>query len=972
MEHQLLSLKNIYRLLMASDFPLYSESVIGEKERKGVTVLRFWQQILIEEFKNLPCGRMIWRSSGARNRYTSQLCNRSLTPGLYGTYAGELVSRLSKDTVLNQADRFSQFLSGRLYKHDVLLRRAEAFLRLCRADDPCVTPEIGNALTRCLEAPLEAEGGNRPRLFRAGLLLTLLTLFAAAGDAMEMLELLWQDAYSPQSLWEQRKNRRQAETPAHVAVWTRHSGVLQDNPLPETRFFGREEELYNLQEAAVNGQKCLISGIGGAGKTELLRQILHRCVQNRLVDVLVIVPYADSLLESFARAFPDFQSKEPEESFHRILYRIEQSAAEGKRLLLAIDDLRGKPEQDPHLACLRKLPCAVIVTSRRERLEGFETMRLGDASPSSAGLIFRDQYGLPLSARDRDLLRALLEQDLMRHPLTLKLTARAARSRGWTIDELGEKLGEAGLSLSWSEGNRTVQLSQVYHRLYSISQIPAKYRTLAELFALLPAEDYAPDVLFRLFPQAAAGEEDWREGLSRLAAEEWLEESNGGFFMHPLIAQCLRRRSVSEHALHPFLSGLHRLLTPDIVERSSEEKTNTQEDRLLSRVTRALAGAVSGPVSAELLEDACLAVLLTPATTREQTQIASLLADMRARCAQTDDRLLTIYALACAFLQQKDDALFSSLFERQRETLTVPEDLFLQFCCLAGVCLYGTLPETAEQMILEVFRHNASPNLTAQAYYQLAILYKRQGREEEAVASSQRGLAYVREHPECDDTIALHNMSGPCSTLLIFGKMDEAAELLRKIGAHVNENTLPSLQVEYAYLCGTWSLNKGNLEQALEQFEKVRSILLEYYGKQQDYDTACAQIATVYLHLKRYEESIAQYEELIGRARESGDTFLTTKLTNNLSVCYLEMGEPRKALELLDSVIENARGLHIDILLGEILRNSARGHRLLNEAEQELGCLREAVPLLDASYGPQHERSAAARARMEELEAQLA
>ena len=166
---------------------------------------------------------------------------------------------------------------------------------------------------------------------------------------------------------------------------------------------------------------------------------------------------------------------------------------------------------------------------------------------------------------------------------------------------------------------------------------------------------------------------------------------------------------------------------------------------------------------------------------------------MRARCAQTDDRLLTIYALACAFLQQKDDALFSSLFERQRETLTVPEDLFLQFCCLAGVCLYGTLPETAEQMILEVFRHNASPNLTAQAYYQLAILYKRQGREEEAVASSQRGLAYVREHPECDDTIALHNMSGPCSTLLIFGKMDEAAELLRKIGAHVNENTLPSL-----------------------------------------------------------------------------------------------------------------------------------------------------------------------------------
>ena len=199
---------------------------------------------------------------------------------------------------------------------------------------------------------------------------------------MKTLEPLVAGRLFPQSLWEQRKNRKQAETPARVAVWTRHSGVLQDNPLPETRFFGREEELYNLQEAAVNGQKCLISGIGGAGKTELLRQILHRCVQNRLVDALAIVPLCgQAFWKASPRAFPDFQSKEPEESFHRILYRIEQSAAEGKRLLLAIDDLRGKPEQDPHLACLRKLPCAVIVTSRRERLEGFETMRLRDASP---------------------------------------------------------------------------------------------------------------------------------------------------------------------------------------------------------------------------------------------------------------------------------------------------------------------------------------------------------------------------------------------------------------------------------------------------------------------------------------------------------------------------------------------------------------------------------------------------------------
>ena len=43
MEKMILSLKNIYMLLMNYDFPIYSESVIGRNERKGHTMLRFWR-----------------------------------------------------------------------------------------------------------------------------------------------------------------------------------------------------------------------------------------------------------------------------------------------------------------------------------------------------------------------------------------------------------------------------------------------------------------------------------------------------------------------------------------------------------------------------------------------------------------------------------------------------------------------------------------------------------------------------------------------------------------------------------------------------------------------------------------------------------------------------------------------------------------------------------------------------------------
>ena len=41
-----------------------------------------------------------------------------------------------------------------------------------------------------------------------------------------------------------------------------------------SHFFGREEELYDLKEMFFNSEKYLISGIGGIGKTELMRQLV--------------------------------------------------------------------------------------------------------------------------------------------------------------------------------------------------------------------------------------------------------------------------------------------------------------------------------------------------------------------------------------------------------------------------------------------------------------------------------------------------------------------------------------------------------------------------------------------------------------------------------------------------------------------------------------------------------------------------
>lgn len=123
MEKMILSLKNIYMLLMTEDFPIYSEGVISRSDRRGLTMLRFWQGQIAEEFRSLPRGKMLWRNDGKRNRYTSYLCNRSAEIKTYAEYAQELASQVNISSLRNQIDRFMDFLSAGKYRHDILLRR---------------------------------------------------------------------------------------------------------------------------------------------------------------------------------------------------------------------------------------------------------------------------------------------------------------------------------------------------------------------------------------------------------------------------------------------------------------------------------------------------------------------------------------------------------------------------------------------------------------------------------------------------------------------------------------------------------------------------------------------------------------------------------------------------------------------------------------------------------------------------------
>ena len=90
-------------------------------------------------------------------------------------------------------------------------------------------------------------------------------------------------------IMENLRNRSDLEL---EAIWNRVHSAKRDNspfyltlrnselctaPLPSEHFFGREEELYDLKELLLRSGKYLVCGLGGIGKTELLRQLIRWC-----------------------------------------------------------------------------------------------------------------------------------------------------------------------------------------------------------------------------------------------------------------------------------------------------------------------------------------------------------------------------------------------------------------------------------------------------------------------------------------------------------------------------------------------------------------------------------------------------------------------------------------------------------------------------------------------------------------------
>ena len=556
MKKEVLSLKSLYKFLTVNDYPIYSEGIIKKDKRIGLTLTKFCYENILVDFRNRKTGKVIWRTEGGRNRYVSEICNRSNRLGIYKEYAEEIAAVANAETVLRQVKQYMSFLMGRQYNYEIFCKKLSAYIELFAQDDPEFTEEAVHFFKSAVEEKTEAEGqGTLVNAFCCSWFLTFFMFHALAGngEGEDVLRRLRTD--KTLSLKEMLKLflDGEKEQKKKAVFLTGTNTELNCPPLRPGHFFGREEEMFELREMFGHGGAYLISGMGGSGKTELMRQFVKCCEGEGLADYICVVQYEGSLAKSLVHAFPQIHGTDMSENFKEALAKIRVHT--GKKILIAIDNMDGGVDEN-ELEALQKLPATVFVTSRYQKMKGFKTYRLKAIGKDAGSLIFRDNYGTSLSEEDRHFLDEIVSKELWCHTLTLRLLARTARNNGWTLAKLQKYLEKGEIPAGYTEQERYEGLKQVYCDMYEESVFSKDISRLLRIIAVLPYRNYETSFVERYLQGVLENGTDMEACLEKLWVSGWLEKGETGYAMHPFISECLLSTPVTEEECTPFFNSL--------------------------------------------------------------------------------------------------------------------------------------------------------------------------------------------------------------------------------------------------------------------------------------------------------------------------------------------------------------------------------------------------------------------------------
>lgn len=978
MKKDILSLKSIYQFLVISDYPTFCAGIITKNNHTGLTLTKFWKDNVLIDFRNRKYGKQIWRAEGGRNRYISDICNRSERISFYEEYAEEIENAAKPEAVLRQIWQFAGFLLERQFSYDAFMQKFPIYIKFLSENDTCFTEEAKHFFDRALEEKKQFDGqGNTGRAFYCGYLLTFLMFHALAGngEGREMLRQL-RNRYDLSLEEMEKRNRKNAGKHADKPVFlTGKNTELCSMPLAARHFFGRERELFELQEMLARGGRYLVSGIGGIGKTELMRQFIHRCEEEHLVEYICVIQYENSLEDSLIKAFPEIRGADRDANFREALARIREHA--GEKVLIIIDNMNcGQEELKQEEIC--KLPAVIFVTSRRQKLEGFETYRIETMKKEACRLVFRDNYQKLLTEEDKTALEEMTHKEVWQHTLTLSLLGCVARTRSWTVQELLERLkkGETPVSLEGKEGYAGLQ--QVYRRTYAVSGLKRDMNRLLKVFATLPYANYSKSFAESYLCDFLGDGMDMGESLERLWEGGWLEKREDSYSMHPFIAECMLVKMPTEREVSPFLErvaalwedeeGSFRIETArSIFEKWYDWEAEERERIEVMMVALAVAKNMTGVIQERFVQLLLLAMEIECNCSGASLERLDLLKKMRISCrGLSEETEIYLYMLLCYYGYENERELEEE-FRKQSENAEIPKSLKCAYAvALAERYFQLGMWEKLEELSEYVWKNGTDTAIHIRACNIKANLAMQQGDVNSYKEWLEKGIETGRNNGWEKSRYAEELICNLCGCYLGLQKFEEAEKMLQEEERLFAGERTYYMRWRLLFYRGDLALYRGEKGYGVQSLLEAYALAEPLFAGREDdiYADNIAELATAYNKAGQREEAKEYYEKAFAIYEQLPEQdFRKNRLLNNMSVMYLDWGKPKEALDCLmkaEPAVREMGGLPE----AELNNNLSKAYYQLKDREKELHYLREAVPVLEQFYGSEHPKVVDAKKRL--------
>ncbi|MCH5343395.1 MAG: hypothetical protein J1E64_05090 [Acetatifactor sp.] len=300
-------------------------------------------------------------------------------------------------------------------------------------------------------------------------------------------------------------------------------------PLPPEEYLDREESRIILDKLRETKKLVLVNGIGGIGKSTVCRRVFHEINNGANDRSLAWVVYnGKNLLDDIKNQL--FYPKDGPDWEKRFTIFIEQDIE--KDAIIFIDNLNVTEEEEEYLSHLANARCNIVCTSRIEKYSHYEVVPIDYLSEEQCIELFYKYYQREY---DEARIRNIVARS-GKHTLVLEILGKIGAAENFSLKELENHLIQEGFDLQGIASVENKEDTLIGHlcRTFSLTKLNDVQKRILYCMAILPVQ-WIPFELKRWLKLQN------NYNINYLIKYAWIENSENGYYMHPVIKEVVKR-----------------------------------------------------------------------------------------------------------------------------------------------------------------------------------------------------------------------------------------------------------------------------------------------------------------------------------------------------------------------------------------------------------------------------------------------